>query len=230
MNGPLFIPDQPTHRLAGLRNDPLYSARNAMRQIPFHRPSIGPEEEHEVIDSSALGMDHHRPQGQALRNRIRGLCRREARARGLALHRRAASGAVGARHRTRRRSYHHAVHLYRHRRGDGLPRARGRSSSILTPAPSTSIPRGSKKRSKAASIAASARSCRCTSPGTPATWIASSRSRARHNLKIVEDAAHAVGSARHHGRPRDDADRHHRRPHLLQLLRDQEHHQRRGRR
>ncbi len=71
---------------------------------------------------SALRMDHHRPQGQTFRKRSCGVCRREARARGFALHRRAAPRAMGARHRSRRRSYHHAVHLYRNCRGSGISR------------------------------------------------------------------------------------------------------------
>ncbi len=43
-------------------------------------------------------------------------------------------------------------------------------------------------------------SCPCISPGWRWTWTSCMRSRADHGLRVIEDAAHAIGT-RHRGRP-----------------------------
>ena len=152
MNGPLFIPDQPPYRLARLRNDPLYFARNAMRQIPFHRPSIGPDEEREVLDTLRSGWITTGPKAKRFEKEFAAYVGARTRAGGLALHRRAASRAVRARHRPRRRGYHHAVHVHRHRRSDRLPRRAAGVRRYRSWHLQHQSRRGSRRRSKAASI------------------------------------------------------------------------------
>ena len=68
-------------------------------------------------------------------------------------------------------------------------------------------------------------SCRCTTPASRPTWRRCWRSGAAHGLKVVEDAAHALpttcgGAAGRHARLRR---------HRVQLLRQQDDHDRRGR-
>ncbi len=68
---------------------------------------------------------------------------------------------------------------------------------MSTPAPSTSIPRVSRRRSKAAAI----KRVKAIEPvhfaGHPCDMDRILAIARRHNLKIVEDAAHAIGAARH---------------------------------
>jgi dTDP-4-amino-4,6-dideoxygalactose transaminase len=51
--------------------------------LPFALPEIGDEEIAEVVDTLAQGLDHHRPQGQALRGRVRAVPRDETGGEGL---------------------------------------------------------------------------------------------------------------------------------------------------
>ena len=173
-------------------------------------------------------MDHHRPQGQALRERIRRLRRRETRARAFALHRRASSLAMGARHRPRRRGYHHAVHLHRDRRNSRLPRrapgVRRRRSRHLQHQPRAHRGGARERRQQ-------------TRPRDPAGALRRPRlrhgSHPQHRAHLQFESRRGRRARRRlrasHGRPRDGENRHHRRPHLLQLLCHQEFHHRRRR-
>ena len=80
-------------------------------------------------------------------------------------------------------------------------------------------------RSRPRSRRAPAPSCRCTSPACRWTWTPVTRWPKRRGLRVIEDAAHAIG-ARSAGQ-RIGAQR---RPGLVQLPPEQEPHHRRGRR
>ena len=96
-----------------------------------------------------------------------------------------------------------------------------RSSSTASPGPASSTSTPPRPRSRRGR----GRSCRCTSRGARSTSTRLGALRDRHGLTVIEDAAHAMGT-RWNGR----ADRHARQPRRVLVLRDEERHDRRGRR
>jgi hypothetical protein len=135
--------------------------------------TTGPKAKRFEADFSAfLGDDARR--GPALHRRQLG-------------HRRPAPGAGSAGHRPGRRGHHHHPHLHRHRRGGALP-GRRREAGRHRP--------GHAEHRPGAVEAAITPRTKAIMPvhyaGLAADMPAAAGHRARHGLKVVEDAAHAL--------------------------------------
>ena len=192
--------------------------------LPFALPEIGDEEIAEVVDTLRSGWVTTGPKAQALRGRLRAFLgdpALQSHRRQLG-HRRPAPGARGARHRPGRRGHHHHPHLHRHRRGGALPRRR-RDARRHRPGHAVHRP----ARGRGGDHAAHARrSSRCTTAAWPPTC--------RRSCDIAAAPRPEGGRGRRARAARPPAAagwsaRSAQRRHGVQLLRQQDHHHRRGR-
>ncbi len=160
-------------------------------RLPFARPTLDEETVAAVASVLRSGWITSGPQvaqfEAALSGYLGGRTVRDVDIR----HGRARGGAAGLRHRPRRRGDRAGHDVRRHgqcgvarRRAAGV-RRRGAGH------PQHRRPDRSKRRSRRAR----ARSCRCISPACRWTWTRCYATRATTRLRVIEDAAHAIGIA-----------------------------------
>ena len=227
--------------LAPLLSYPLYSETGSahgifadfnrihtMRQIAFHRPSIGPDEEREVLDTLRSGWITTGPKAKRFEAEF--------------------AGYVGAKHALALSHCTGALHLSLWALGIGPG-----DEVITTPFTFTAtaevlgylgarpvfvdVDPGTFNINPARIEEALESGAQQTRPRDPAGALRRSRlrhgSHPQHRAHLQSESGRgrrARGRLRPpHGRPRDGENRHHRRSHLLQLLRHQEFHHRRGR-
>ena len=130
-------------------------------------------------------------------------------------HRRAGGRAAGSRHRPRRRGDHARRFLGRERQRRDARRGAARCSSTSSRRRATSTSTSVEARHHPT---ARAPSCRCISPDCRWTATGSTPSPSAHRLRVIEDAAHALGASLER-----QAHRQLRRSGLVQLPSEQEH-------
>ena len=186
-------------RLKIRRSAITFSSKRAIECDKYHFivPSIGPEEEREVIDTLRSGWITTGPKAKRFEKEFAAVCRRAQCARGRALHRRAASGAVGAGHRpgdeviTTPFTFTATAEVMGYLGAQPVFVDVDPGTFNINPARiEEALESGRHQRVKAIHAGAFRRSS--LRHGSASCAIAR-----RHNLKIVEDAAHAVGAARH---------------------------------
>ena len=195
-------------------------SRDESIMIPITKPYLGPRGGRGGAAGRRKRLGYAGPQGRRVRASRGRLLRRGRRRGRLELHHRAAPGAAGPGHRAGRRGDLPLDVVHRHGQLDPLHGRDARLRRRRSARPTTSIPTRSRRRSRPAPR----RSWSSTRSACPSTSTASWRSAARHGVKIVEDAACAIGS-RYKGRPIGGAQRNG----LLQLPSPQGHHHRRRR-
>ena len=161
------------------------------RVIPISKPDIGPAEEEavlEVLRSGMLAMGRRTAEFEEAWAAYCGVRHAVFMANGTV-----AQEARPARagHRPGRRGHHGQLQLQRDGQRDPAGRRDARSSWTSARTTSAWTRTWSRRRSRPGRR----RSCRSTCTASWPTWTRSSRSRERHGLAIVEDAAQAHGAA-----------------------------------
>ena len=193
----------------------------AKRLPPFLAADHPPARDRRGGRHAALGLDHDRPQGRAVREGFRRLHGLPARTGALLGHRRPAHRPDRPGRQARRRGDHHADDLGLDGQHD---RGRWRDAGLRGHPPRDPADRREPARGRRHPQDRGHHS-RSTSRAPRPTWTRFSAVARRHGLWVFEDAAHGVGS-RYKGTPRRVS----RPPRRLLLPPDQEHDDRRGRR
>ena len=159
--------------------------------LPFTRPTHRRGDHRSRRRGAALRVARQRTEGGAAGGGAVALLRRPPGAQPDLGHRGAGDGAAGLRHRAGRRGHHPGAefrcHRERHHARGCAPGVRRRRARLAQYRPRPG--RGG------ASRRAPAPSCRCTLPACRSTWSACTHIAAQHRLRVIEDAAHAIGSA-----------------------------------